>query len=205
MSAREEERRRLRRDLHDELGPQLASLTMKTEAARDLLAVDIRRADALLGGVLNQAQEAVSDIRRLVYALRPPALDALGLSKALLSQARNRDHGGLRVSVEAPEDLPPLPAAVEVATYRIALEALNNAAQHADARNCTIRLSLEDDTLRLEVQDDGRGIGNDHGTGVGLYSMRERAEELGGSFVVEPASAGGTLIRASLPCEHSGA
>ena len=205
VSAREEERRRLRRDLHDELGPQLASLTMKVEAARDLLTVDVHRADALLGGVLDQAQEAVSDIRRLVYALRPPALDALGLPKALLSQARNRDHGGLRVSVEAPDELPLLPAAVEVAAYRIVLEAMHNAAQHADARNCTVRLALEDEALRLEIKDDGRGIGNDHGTGVGLHSMRERAEELGGSFVIEPAPTGGAIVRASLPYERSGA
>ena len=203
VSAREEERRRLRRDLHDGLGPQLASLTMKAEAARDLVPVDPDRADSLLGDLTEQAQAAVADIRRLVYALRPPALDALGLVGAIRSHASQYNNGGLRVAIEAPEgdNLPPLPAAVEVAAYRIALEALNNAARHADARNCEVRLSLDEepDMLILEVSDDGRGIGEDRCAGVGLSSMRERAEELGGSCVVEPLSSGGTIVRAWLP------
>lgn len=116
VTAREEERRRLRRDLHDGLGPQLASLTMKTEAARDLLAVDPDRSDALLQDITAQAQEAVTDVRRLVYGLRPPALDDLGLLGALRAQAAHGEHNGLRVSIQAPDELPPLPAAVEVAT-----------------------------------------------------------------------------------------
>jgi signal transduction histidine kinase len=202
VAAREEERRRLRRDLHDGLGPQLASLTMKAEAARDLVPTDPARAEALLTGLMDQTQSAVADIRRLVYALRPPALDALGLVGALRAHAARGDHGGPRVSVEAPEEFPTLPAAVEVAAYLIALEAVNNAAQHADARNCAVRLWLEDGALRLEVTDDGRGIGEDRGTGVGLSSMRERAAELGGSCTVEALPSGGTRVRALLPCLH---
>ncbi len=199
VTAREEERRRLRRDLHDGLGPQLASLTMKVEAARDLLTTDARRADALLGGVLDQAQEAVADVRRLVYALRPPALDALGLLGAIRSHASHHDSAALRVGVETADEPPPLSAAVEVAAYRIALEAINNAARHAAARNCTVRLEFQNDALRLEVRDDGRGIGRDRGSGVGLSSMRERAAELGGSFTIGPAPGGGTLVQTSLP------
>jgi signal transduction histidine kinase len=199
VSTREEERRRLRRDLHDGLGPQLASLTMKVEAARDLIATRPDRADDLLGGVLQETQEAVADIRRLVYALRPPALDALGLLGALRSHAAHADHGGLRVSVEGPEALPPLPAAVEVAAYRIALEALNNAARHAAANRCTVRIARADGSLRLEVEDDGKGLAGEHRVGVGLHSMRERAEELGGSFAVENVPSGGTRVRAILP------
>ena len=191
----------MRRDLHDGLGPQLASLTMKAEAARDLIPVDQMRAEALLADLIDQAQSAVADVRRLVYALRPPALDALGLAGAIRSHASHQDHGGLRVRVEAPEKLPSLSAAVEVAAYRIALEAVSNAARHAGARDCAVRLipDTENGALRLEVQDDGSGIGEDRGSGVGLSSMRERAGELGGWCTVEAVPSGGTLVRAWLP------
>ncbi|CAN5775102.1 hypothetical protein BH20ACT12_BH20ACT12_18030 [soil metagenome] len=179
VAAREEERRRLRRDLHDGLGPQLASLTMKAEAARDLIPVDPDRAESLLGDLTEQAQDAVADVRSLVYALRPPALDTLGLVGAVRSQVSQYTSGNPRVEIEAPEGdcLPPLTAAVEVAAYRIILEALNNAARHADARNCKVRLSLDEEPelLTLEVSDDGRGIGEDRKPGVGLSSIRERA------------------------------
>jgi signal transduction histidine kinase len=198
VTAREEERRRLRRDLHDGLGPQLASLTMRAEAARDLVGTRPDHAEALLGDLMDGAQEAVADVRRLVYALRPPALDALGLVGALRSHA-SRQEGGLRVEVESPDELPPLPAAVEVAAYRIALEALNNAFRHADARCCAVRLALGDGALELVVSDDGQGIGAERGAGVGLHSMRERAEELGGTFAVGPGPARGTRVEARLP------
>jgi signal transduction histidine kinase len=203
VTAREEERRRLRRDLHDGLGPQLASLAMKAEAARDLLSSDPASSDALLEDITAQTQEAVTDIRRLVYGLRPPALDDLGLTDALKAQAAHGDHGGLRVSVETPdsEALPPLPAAVEVAAYRIAQEAVTNAARHAGARNCTVRISPDEEAgvLRLEVTDDGRGIPVDRSAGIGLASMRERAAELGGACTVEAASSDGTRVVAVLP------
>ncbi len=199
VTAREEERRRLRRDLHDGLGPQLASLTMKAEAARDLLGPAPERSDALLEEIMAQAQEAVADVRRLVYGLRPPALDALGLVEAIRSHAANQN--GLRVELRTPENgsLPPLPAAVEVAAYMISQEALNNAVRHASADGCEIRLSFEDGLLELEVTDDGKGIGEEPQAGVGLHSMRERAEELGGTFVVGPGPSGGTRTTARLP------
>lgn len=201
VTAREEERRRLRRDLHDGLGPQIASLTMKAEAARDLLAVDPERSSVLLEDITAQMQEAVTDVRRLVYGLRPPALDDLGLLGALRAQAAHGDHNGLRVTMEAPDELPPLPAAVEVATYRIVQEAVTNAARHAEARNCAVRITPDEgmNTLRLEVTDDGRGIPEDRFAGVGLASMRERAEELGGTFAVGREPAGGTCVAACLP------
>ena len=202
VTAREEERRRMRRDLHDGLGPQLASLTMRAEAAHDLVPIDPGRAQKVLEDLAEQAQAAVADVRRLVYALRPPAIDALGLMGALRSQASTQEHhGGLQVRIEGPEELPTLPAAVEVAAYRMALEALTNVVRHAEARNCTVRLALDEEAgmLSLEVEDDGRGIGEDFRAGVGMSSMRERAEELGGSCVVEAASSGGTRVQALLP------
>ena len=108
------------------------------------------------------------------------------------------------MSVEAPDELPPLPAAVEVAAYRIALEALNNVARHAGAKGCTVRIVPDEEggELLLEVEDDGRGIARGSGTGVGLHSMRERAEELGGTFAVGPGPLGGTLVSARLPLDH---
>jgi signal transduction histidine kinase len=201
VTAREEERRRLRRDLHDGLGPQLAGLTMTAEAARDLVSTDPEQAKELLSDLMERAQAAVSDVRHLVYALRPPALDALGLLGALRVHADHHD-GAVRVTVEAPERLPSLPAAVEVAAYRIALEAINNAERHAAARTCVVRVALDetDEALIVEIADDGRGIGEERGTGVGLSSMRERASELGGSCTVEALASGGTRIRAYLPC-----
>ena len=207
VAAREEERRRLRRDLHDGLGPQLASLSMKAEAARDLLPLNPARSEALLEDITAQTQEAVTDVRRLVYGLRPPALDDLGLLGALRTQAAHGDHNGLRVTIDAPGELPPLPAAVEVAAYRIVQEALTNVARHAGASNCVVRFAPDEarSVLRLEVIDDGRGMAEDRSAGVGLHSMRERAEELGGSCVVESLPARGTSVRAVLPLARGAA
>ena len=130
-------------------------------------------------------QATVADIRRLVYELRPPALDELGLISALQEQATSYSQlHGLQVCLQAPERLLPLSAAVEVATYRIVLEALMNVVRHAQARNCRICLSLTD-TLSLEIVDDGLGLPRDYHAGVGMTSMRERAAELGGSCVIE--------------------
>ena len=201
VTAREEERRRLRRDLHDGVGPQLAALTLKIETARNRLAHDPEAVD-LLSDLAGRARVAVADVRRSVHALRPPALDELGLVPALRETAAQYSQNGLCVSVEVPEEvLPPLPAAVEVAAYRIAHEAMINAVRHAGATSCTVRFGLdrEGGLLRLEVEDDGLGIGPDRGVGVGLSSMRERAEELGGTCTVGPRPGGGTRVRAELP------
>ncbi len=199
VNAREEERRRLRRDLHDGLGPQLATLTLKLDAARNLLSQEPRSADTLLTELKTETKAAISDIRRLVYDLRPPALDELGLIPAIREQATNYGHDGLNVSVEAPKDLPPLPAAVEVAAYRIAQEALTNVVHHAKAHACHVRLSVGDG-LELEITDDGVGLLEDRHAGVGLSSMRERAAELGGTCsAARTGPAGGTRVLARLP------
>ena len=170
--------------------------------AGDLVDTDPAAARALIRGLKAQAQSAVTDIRRLVYALRPPALDDLGLIGAIGETAAQYAQNGLRVSVHAPEQLPPLPAAVEVAAYRIAQEAMTNVVRHAAARECSVSLTLEEEAgrLRLEIQDDGRGLSPERGRGVGIASMRERAEELGGSCVVESLPEGGTRVLATLPC-----
>ncbi len=206
VTAREEERRRLRRDLHDGLGPQLSSQTLTIDAVRGIMRHDPDSAEAMLLDLKAQSRDAVADIRRLVYALRPPALDDLGLVGAMRASAAQYASNGLRVSVEEPEKLPLLPAAVEVAAYRIAQEALANVARHAEASRCVVRLDLEEEpaALRLEVEDDGRGIGEDKGSGVGLHSMRERAAELGGSVTVGSPTGGGAVVRARLPLTEEG-
>jgi signal transduction histidine kinase len=201
VSALEEERRRLRRDLHDGLGPQLASQTLTLTAARQLLQQRPAEADALLAEAIKHAQAAVSDIRQVVYDLRPPALDDLGLAGALHAQVAQFEASGIRFTLSVPETLPPLPAAVEVACYRIAQEALTNVVKHAHAQNCALSLTLaaEADTLMLEVVDDGGGLPAERPAGVGLNSMRERAAELGGQCSIEPRPGGGTRVLARLP------
>jgi signal transduction histidine kinase len=199
VTTREEERRRLRRDLHDGLGPTLASLSQLIDTARVLVARDPDAAVTLLGDVKDQIKLTITDIRRLVYALRPPVLDELGLVSAIGEHiGRYNQPNGLQVSINAPDHLPLLPAAVEVAAYHIALEALTNVARHANAQTCCIRLSLESG-LCLEITDDGDGLPADFHTGVGLTSMRERAAELGGEFKIEPGTTHGTRVWARLP------
>lgn len=198
VTAREEERRRLRRDLHDGLGPALASQALTVDTAQLLLARDPQAASALLKAVKEQSQAAVAEIRRVAYALRPPALDDLGLVGALRDAASKYAGTALAVAVEAPEELPSLPAAVEVAAFRIAQEAVANVARHAHARSCTVALAVGA-TLEVTIADDGVGIAAGRRAGVGLASMRERAEELGGTCIIEPNPGGGTRVTARLP------
>jgi signal transduction histidine kinase len=204
VTTREEERRRLRRDLHDGLGAQLAGLNVQAGALRRLIPTDPDAADELVVELREELRSAIADIRRLVYDLRPPALDDLGLLEALrrLAERYGSEDDQLRVLVEAPEDIPDLPAAVEVAVYRITQEALVNVARHARARTCVVRLVVNDD-VTLEIVDDGVGIPAERSAGVGLSSMRERTSELGGSCVVQPTREGGTrvLVRLPLPKE----
>jgi signal transduction histidine kinase len=195
--AREEERRRLRRDLHDGLGPALAGLALKIDATRDEIQPDAAGA-ALLHSLKADVQDAIADIRRLVYALRPPALDELGLVAALQIQIAHYQQPGLQISLDAPAELPALSAASEVAAYRIITEALTNVVRHAQARRCQVRIAIAH-AIEIGVIDDGCGLARERRSGVGLVSMRERAEELGGWCVIEPAEGGGTHVRARLP------
>jgi len=210
VAAREEERRRLRRDLHDGLGPQLSSQALTIDAVRAIMRSDPDAAEEMLLELKVDAQEAVTDIRRLVYGLRPPALDDLGLLGALRETAAQYGAKGLEVSLEAPENLPQLSAAVEVAAYRIAQEALTNVARHAGASRATVSLAPDErGGLRVEVRDDGVGIPDRRGdhaphAGVGLTSMRERATELGGTFGVDALPEGGTRVQARLPLPEEG-
>jgi len=226
VTSREEERRRLHRDLHDGLGPVLASTILGLDKARRLVGNGIlpnatndahKSLLAVLNELKTQTQTAMQDVRGLVYELRPPVLDELGLVNALRAHA-DRIESALEITLHTPATLPKLSAAIEVATYRIVQEAVNNVLRHAEATQCDIRLKLESGTNAgstriqtwvIEVRDNGRGLPNDYRVGVGLASIRERAEELGGTCQVERLDVddvnemGGTLIFARLPLPQS--
>jgi signal transduction histidine kinase len=203
ITAREEERRRLRRDLHDGVGPTLASMAQRIDAATYIVRDDPDEAITLLQGLKGQVRATLADIRRLVYALRPPALDEFGLLVAIREYAAQVAGANLHVVVEAPEALPPLPAAVELAAYRIGLEALTNVTRHSQATTCSVRLMVigvgNRQALSVEIRDDGAGLPAEHRAGVGLTSMRERAAELGGVCTIDAPTGSGTRVCAWLP------
>jgi signal transduction histidine kinase len=204
IHARDEERRRLRRDLHDGLGPSLAAIGLKVDAAASYVGRDAGRAQQLLDEVRRDLAAAVSETRRLVRGLHPPALTELGLVGAI-QRAADELTGGESRNGQAPQvrinaaTLPPLPPPIEVAAYRIVHEALANVIRHAQARHAEIIIAAAADTLELEVTDDGIGLGLGHRPGVGTQAMRERARELGGAFEIDSQPGGGTTIRATLP------
>ncbi|MEJ2870019.1 sensor histidine kinase [Actinomycetospora sp. OC33-EN08] len=202
VRAGEDERRRLHHDLHDGLGPVLSHAVLAIDGLRRGIGpaqADAAGADALKSTL----QDAVVDLRRLVHGLRPPALDDVGLVAALGKHVDLLDGTGPVVTLEARDVPETLPAAVEVAAYRVVTEALANVTRHAGATACTVALVATAATLRIEVSDDGRGTVTTRPGGVGLASMRRRAEELGGGFDVRSA-AGGTTVVATLPLHEAG-
>ncbi|MBA2769596.1 MAG: two-component sensor histidine kinase [Sporichthyaceae bacterium] len=200
VSAREDERRRLRRDLHDQLGPALTAVAYQADAAANLMLRDPAESERLMHGVADQTRTAIGEIRRIVYGLRPPALDQLGLVGALqqqLAAVRRRDGVALAAVLDA-AGLPALPPAVEVAAYRIVTEAVTNAARHSlVATRLDVRLRCDGDLL-IEVLDDGEPGTDAWPVGVGTAAMKERAGELGGTCEVGPTASGGR-VRARLP------
>lgn len=197
-SAREEERRRLRRDLHDGLGPRLTGIAFTADAAR-LAAGDSVRTP-MLDRIRHEAEMAINEIRELAYGLRPPALDELGLLGAITVRA-DALHG-LPIDIEA-NGLPALPAAVEVAAYRIVMEALTNVVRHSGATRAAVALRAGDDCLAIVVSDNGNA-GGGWVPGIGLTSMKERASELGGTVTYSGTPTGST-VTAELPLGTTGA
>jgi two-component system, NarL family, sensor kinase len=203
VNAKEEERRRLRRDLHDGLGPKLAALALKLDAARSLVDGRPEQSKQVLTQVKADIRGTIEDIRQLVYGLRPPALDELGLVGALRECVERFGPGsgaGPAMTVHAPAALPTLPAAAEVAVYWIVNEAVTNVVRHASARHCEVRLELAEGAVLVSVADDGTGLPPNWRAGVGTSSMAERAAELGGTLTMLPARRGtGTRIDVTLP------
>jgi signal transduction histidine kinase len=203
VSLREEERRRLRRDLHDGLGASLASISLKMDTLIFQNEVDLSVKNRLIE-LQDDLRAAVGDIRQLVYNLRPPALDELGLIFALEEIARKHKDTSLNVSVVAPEGPLQLHAAIEVAAYRIVQEAITNAVKHSKGSLCNVIIGTEDSQLILMISDDGSGLPDRRKNGVGLHSMRERAEEVGGQFFIKNNKINGTTIEVRLPLWKGG-
>ena len=206
VADREEDRRRIRRDLHDGLGPALAGMLLRVDVAADLVTNQPNGALRELEVLKQQLRESTEEIRRVVHGLRPPALDELGLVPALRAQAHSlASRGGtsaLTIEVDAPDAPRSLPAAVEVAVLRVTGEAVTNVVRHAHARTCTVRLAI-DGAVDLEIEDDGVGMPAEPHLGVGLRSMRERAAELGGTLDVARWNGRGTRVHLSLPLADS--
>ena len=204
VTAREEEWRRVRRELHDRLGPLDGILLGIVAASNTLARADVPATKTLLIRLKNDLRSEVADIRALVDRLRPRSLDELGLVGAVQRQAQLSalPPQPLVVTVEA-GNLGMVPAGVEVAAYQIVSEALTNVRRHAMARHCRIHLAVNDGWLELEVADDGVGLAPELREGVGLGSMRERASELGGSVSVEPGPRGGTRVCGEIPVPES--
>jgi two-component system NarL family sensor kinase len=202
VAALEDERRRLRRDLHDGLGPSLAGVAIGLETCSELITQAPDQATKLLSRLEQETKNALNSIRQLVYGLRPPALDDLGLIGAVQAQLAvlKRGPNGMRVALSANGDLGELPAAVEVAAYRIAIEGVTNAARHANADHCTLDICRTLD-LRVEITDDGAGLPARWQPGVGIASMRERAAQLGGTLTITAPPEGGTSVTATLPID----
>jgi signal transduction histidine kinase len=200
VAATRAERDRLRRDLHDGLGPSLSGVSLGLQALDTALTVgDERTAADLLGRVRAEAGTAVVEVRRILEDLRPVALDDSGLAAAMRRHA-DAVAAGVPVELDVAEGLPPLPPSVETAAYRIAQEALTNVARHASASRARLALATIGNALRVEVSDDGHGFSPARAQGVGLASMRHRAETLGGTLEVT-SSESGTIVVATLPME----
>ncbi len=194
----EEERRRLRREIHDGIGPTLAGIALGVESAARAVDRDPGRARHLLTDVRSDVSGLVAEVRHVVDGLRPALLDELGVAEALRDLARTfEERTGCPVEVTArvPDCLP---AAVEVAAYRIGSEALTNVARHAGATRARVSVAVDGEALVVEVADDGRGGAADRSGGTGLTSMRERAAEIGGTLDVD-SDGRGTRVVARLP------
>ncbi|MGY1986535.1 sensor histidine kinase [Blastococcus sp. SYSU DS0669] len=201
VTSREEERRRLRHDLHDDLGPGLAATAMQLDVAADLVHTDPDRAAAVLEAAAGYLRDSVSGVRRIVDDLRPAALDDLGLVSAVQEMAERLRTAGVEVTVTGKGPLTGLSAAAEVAAYRITAEALANVAKHSGAQHVDVHLAHEDGVITVRVADDGIGLPRQATAGVGLTSMHQRATELGGTCTVTGGS-GGTTVVATLPADH---
>ncbi|GII57816.1 hypothetical protein Pth03_62050 [Planotetraspora thailandica] len=198
---RTEERGRLQRDLHDGLGPLLGAAGMRIAAARNLLVrPQVERAEEVLAAAAADLEEALAEVQRIVADLRPTALVERGLVAALRDQIDGWA-GRLAVTLEAPDRLPAMDPAIETAAHRIVMEALRNAERHSGGTTAQVRIAAHGGELTMEISDDGAGPATEpvRPGAVGLRSMHERAEALGGVLQIEPGPGSGMLVRCVLP------
>jgi len=198
MRAQEDERRRLARDLHDEVNQALTAILLRLEALSQAAPPQLGEEVAELKRLVNQA---MNELLQLARQLRPTALDDHGLLPAISSQVRSFSaQTGITAELSAPRELPPLPPDHETAVYRVAQEALANVARHSAARRVDIDLSAADGGVELEVRDDGHGfdVTAAH-SGLGLGGMAERARLVGGELTIDSTPSAGTTLRLRLP------
>jgi signal transduction histidine kinase len=196
------ERARLQRELHDGVGPALTSVAFQADAAFNLIRSDPEEAERLLADVRSDLRGAADDVRRVVYGLHPIELDEVGLVGAIrerLFDTAAEQIRGVTVALDAPDELPELSPAVELAAYRIVNEALTNVFRHSDAHQCLIRLTIDSD-LEITIRDDGT-VPSSWTPGVGLRSIMDRAEEVGGSATAGPTNTGWEVM-ARLPLDR---
>lgn len=196
--ARLEERRLIRRELHDGLGPSLTGLRLGLQGARNLVTSDPSAAAEILGSLQSELDRRVDEVRDLSHSLLPPVLEQLGLQAALTELAGRHQESGLQVDLHCPH-IVTLPDTVAAAAYAIVSEALTNVTRHSGARQASVDVERGDEVLRIEVTDDGDGLAADRTPGVGTSSMRERAEELGGELTLADGADRGAVVTAALP------
>src|SRR5215218_36218 len=200
LAAQEEERARVARDLHDEVNQSLTALVLRLEAARVKAPVELAHELAETRALANKAME---ELLMLARQLRPTALDDLGLKAALAGHVKELGRRGrINASFDASGDFSGLPADVQLVVYRVAQEALSNAAQHSGAEHVQVRLVREGDRVELTVGDDGSGFTFDQAArGLGISGMRERALLVGGDMQVESRLDSGTRVRLTVPVD----
>ncbi|WP_066315842.1 GAF domain-containing sensor histidine kinase [Bacillus sp. FJAT-29814] len=209
VSTREEERRRLRRDLHDGVGPSLAAQTIKVGVAKQLLYDNPKAAEELLSTLEEDLGHTLADIRHIIYNLRPPSLDDLGLLGAVrefAAQVKRPNGVGnpFAINITTNRSTFTLSAAVEVAAFRIIQEAVTNVIRHAQASSCRVEFQVGENGLKILIVDNGKGIAPNAKRGVGLSSMKERAEEVGGTCHIISAENKGTRLEVYLPNMEEG-
>jgi signal transduction histidine kinase len=201
---REEEKARIARELHDEMGSSLTAVNMDLSSVRQRLGEDSPLA-ARLARAANTLKSTVESMRRIIEDLRPTMLESLGLREAVRSLAKDcAERYGLPLSVDFPDELPPLPAGSPIGLYRIAQEALTNAIRHAKANSIRLAIHVEGDNVIMEVVDDGVGIvsasAGSSRAPHGLLGIRERANAMGGGATIGSGPDGrGTEIRVTVP------
>ncbi|WFE39936.1 sensor histidine kinase [Micromonospora sp. WMMD998] len=200
---RDEERKSLRRDLHDGLGPALSGIGLGLAATRNLLRRDPDRAEGLLDRLTDELTARAAEVRELAHGLLPPVLADGGLGPALDLLRDQYARAGLRIVLHGPDTMEPLPERIATAAYGVAAEAIRNVQRHAGVDSCTVSLDQRPDRLRVTVTDHGRGLpASPTGAGVGLHAMRERAQAVGATLTLGPAGPRGTAVCLTIPLEQ---